>query len=996
MGIRRLIGLSFIICHLSFSHAGAQVWPVTDPAMMKSLNGQWLLKVEHGIDDSQPTVPAADASWRPIPVPGCWEAHGFCEPRYDYPDSLTGYYRTTFTLPQAWRGQQVYIRLDGVLRGYDLWLNGQRVGSWQSAYNTCIFNLTPYLTRRAFKGEDQQLAMRVYSRFKGYEFDCFDDWATMGIFRDVTLMAVPATHLSDLTVVTHTDGRFIVSPTVANATRHTTVSYELLDAEGHVVSTGGPVANPRLWTAETPVPCGFPARVTVANPRLWTAETPYLYVLKVYLKERDKTLQTFTHRIGIREISIAGRSNSPLDTVRNVLMVNGKPVKLRGVNAHSTDPTTVKVISDSLTLKDMHLMKEASVNFLRLSHYPREPRFYELADSMGFYIVDEVPFGFGDKHLSDRSYQDILMTRARATVQRDKLHPSVIMWSVGNENPLPQTCVEVGDYVGRLDPSRPYCFPQVGSYFRRFWEKNNASFPSDAPVYASHYPTTGQIGGFYQHLDRPVVFTEYCHTLGISFEDHDRQWEIIERTPGIAGGAVWEWADQGMPFKGEKFKGEKLKGEKVKGDSDELRAKYGYEEKVYTSENGGYEMYGNKGTDGLLYADRTPLPNYYELQRNYARAFIRSVRPVCCDLIATSSTDAPASIPSALTLTILNRYDFLNLKDNVTFHWTVTADRDTLATGAFSPDCAPRDSVDYALSLPAAVSTMPSRRDAIRLLNVTVTDAQGHTFLRQSFPISTADLTSRFLSGLTEKTSDPMSLVQTGILVRAGRKATLAEMVKVADKRLERYLLPLSADGKSAGPVAVDLQSETVANATHFSFALTPDTTDTFLSELGIAFLLDKCIDRVQWIGNGPMPTYPGRCRAGRYGFWCMQQGDLYFEGNRMGVDAALLTDKNGGGLLLFCRQGNVSFEQTDRGIVLTYNAAVSGQGPKFRQTAFPVIARQVGTVAGDFYLYRVEADRVPQLIHDLFDHPRTIPAPFRPFLTQYDTYLMRYEDICQ
>lgn len=126
--------------------------------------------------------------------------------------------------------------------------------------------------------------------------------------------------------------------------------------------------------------------------------------------------------------------------------------------------------------------------------------------------------------MSKRSYQDILKTRALATVMRDKNHPSVIVWSVGNENPLPQTCIEVGDYVGQLDTSRSYCFPQVGSFFRKFFEGEKAKgFPSEAPIYAPHYPTTGQIGGFYQHLDRPVIFTEYCHTLGISFEDHDRQ-----------------------------------------------------------------------------------------------------------------------------------------------------------------------------------------------------------------------------------------------------------------------------------------------------------------------------------------------------------------------------------------------------------------------------------------------------------------------------------------
>ena len=274
-------------------------------------------------------------------------------------------------------------------------------------------------------------------------------------------------------------------------------------------------------------------------------------------------------------------------------------------------------------------------------------------------------------------------------------------------------------------------------------------------------------------------------------------------------------------------------------------------------------MYGNKGTDGLLYADRTPLPNYYELQHNYARAAVTDSK--------LNITDGQREIP----LHIRNRFDFLNLKDNASFSWTLTEDRDTVCSGAFSPDCKPHATTTYSLSLPTS-----------------------------------------------------------------------------------------------------------------------PDTTDTFLSELGIAFLLDKKIDRVQWIGQGMMPTYPGRYRAGRYGFWAMQQGDLYFEGNRRGVDAAMLTDGNGDGLLLVCNNGNVSFEQTDRGIVLTYNAAVSGEGPKFARTAFPVIANKVGTVGGDFYLYRIDKTKPPQLLRTLFAAPKTVPAPFHPYETQYDTYLMRFEDV--
>ena len=921
---RLLLSLSFVICHLSFSLAQQSafkgVWPVTDKAMMKSLNGEWNLKVVKGITNDK-TVPQTDDSWGHIPVPGCWEPYGFSKPKYDYPDSLTGYYRTSFTVPSEWKGQQVIIRLDGVLRGYNLWLNDQLVGTWESGYNTCLFDLTPYLSKKAFKGEPQQLAMRVYSQFKGYEFDCFDDWATMGIFRDVTLMAIPKTHLSDLTVTTKMNGEVTVKTELANATKHTTTNYEILDAQGHVVSTGG----------------------KVEVPQLWTAETPYLYTLRVYVKEKGKTLQTFMQKIGIREVSIDGK----------VLKLNGQPIKLRGVNAHATDPKTVKVISDALTLKDMKMMKEASVNYMRLSHYPREPRFYELADSLGFYLVDEVPFGYGDKHLGSRSYQDILKTRALATVTRDKNHPSVLIWSVGNENPLPQTCVEVGDYVGELDPSRPYCFPQVGSYFRRFFEgAKPKGFPSQAPIYAPHYPTTGQMGGFYQRLDRPVVFTEYCHTLGVSLEDHDRQWEIIERTPGIAGGSVWEWADQGMPFRSEK---RKVKSEKL----------YGYEEKVYTSKEGGFEMYGNKGTDGLVYADRTPLPNYYELQHNYAQAFV---------------TLKNVSFSHSLNLSISNRYDFLNLKDNVTFHWYLTNDRDTVARGAFSPDCAPRSSVPYQLELPSALSLQPS---TLKILHFDIEDAQGHTFLHQSFVLNKPQIE------WTGHGSGSVMAQETTI--RAGRKPTMAERIKQNGRIPQKYLLPVENP-----QVKADIQSRPIEGGEEITFTLTPDTADVFRAELGLAYLLDANIDRVQWIGQGPFASYPGRHQANRYGFWAKHQDDLYFEGNHGGVDAAFFSDKEGNGILIVGDSLNLNFEQTDRGIVMTVNAAVSGQGPKFAKTAFNGWKTGDGPVSATFRSYYIKGDVLPQVLKRFFSPAAVVPAPFKPFLTQYDTYLMKYYDIKQ
>ncbi len=894
--------LSGTVARAQVSDAFSGILPVTDSAMKKSLNGDWRLKVVKGITDEQ-SVPGVDGTWGTIPVPGCWEAYGFCQPKYDSPDSLTGYYRTTFSVPKAWKGMRIALRFDGVLYGYDLFINRHHAGSWRSAYNTAIFDITPYVNKNS---EVQEIAMRVVSRFRGSDFDYNDDWAPNGIFRDVTLMAVPLTHLSDLTIHTRNMGEVSVKVAIAHASKNTTLWHEILNAQGDIVTSG------------------HTGSLMVHDPQLWTAETPYLYTLRTKLIQKGKTLQTFEHRFGFRELTIDGK----------VLKLNGQPIKLRGVTSHATDPVTVKVINDASILRDMHLMKEASINYIRTSHYPREPRFYELADSMGFYIIDEVPFGYGDKNLSDSSFYPMLQQRAQATILRDKNHPSVMIWSLGNENPLTDICVRLGDYVKtELDSVRPICYPQVGSYFRRF----NYDFPKVADIYAPHYPTTSQIADFYQRADRPVIFTEYLHTLGISFEDHDRQWEIIERTPCIAGGSVWEWVDQGMPF------------------SSPLQSRYGYEEKVFTSMNGGFEMYGNKGTDGLLYANRTPLPNYYELQHNYARAFVEGI------------DDG--------VLTIANRYDFLNLKDHVTFHWMLTNDRDTVMRGAFSPDCKPHHSTTYALDLP--------KTNGLSLLHFDIEDAQGHHFLHQSFVLHKPKM---------EWTGHGSGSVQVKRqMVRTGRKPTMGERLTQKGRLPEKYLLPIDNPH-----VKADIQSRANEGGEEVTFTLSPDTADVFRSELGLAYLLDPSIDRVQWIGYGPFASYPGRHRACSYGFWAKHKDDLYFEGNHSGIDAAFFSDKEGNGILITGDSLNLNFEQTDRGIVLTINAAVSGQGPKFAKTSFSGWKKGDRPVGVTFQSYYIKSNVMPEILRRMFVSPSSIAAPFRPFETQYDTYLMKFDDVIQ
>lgn len=897
------VALMLFVALTSQLHVFGNILPVTDKASIKSLNGTWNLKVIQGIENDS-VVPDIDSSWGEIPVPGCWEQFGFSKPCYTFPDSLTGFYRMNFIIPQDWKGNRVAIRLDGVLRGYHLWINDKYVGNWEQCYNTKVFDITPYLTKNAFAGESQNLSMRVYSRYKGFEFDCYDDWAPMGIHRDVSLMMIPHIHLSDVTITTDDMGNVKVDVDIENKSKNTRTEISLYDADGNQVGVG--------------------SDMKIKNPQLWTAETPYLYNLMITLKDGKKTLQKYDKKVGLRKLTVNDK---------NQLLLNGQPVKFRGVTSHATDPRTVKVVGDTLTLKDMKLMKEASINYIRTSHYPREPRFYELADSLGFYVIDEVPFGSkGSRHLKKDDYYPILQSRALSTITRDKNNTCVLIWSLGNENPLPESCCRLGEYAKSLDPSRMICYPQIGSYFRGF---NFNNFPAVADIYVPHYPTTSQLSSFYRNTDRPLIFTEYCHTLGISFEDHDRQWEIIEGIPAIAGGSVWEWVDQGMPF------------------SEKMDSRFGYDERVFTSESGGFEMNGNQGTDGLLYANRVPLPNYFELQRNYA----------VIDVLDTVFNG---------TLTIRNRHDFANLKDNSQISWMMICDRDTLVSGSFTIDCPPHSIATYKFD-----NAFPAK-GTVNILALEFRNHQGYTILRRNLPVKVDK--ERIKDNIIDGYNEASGLVP---MIRVGRKPTMCETLKVADKRIKKYIQPVDNPYIKA---EIEKQGKKVT----CKLEAIPDSVNRFLSEVGVAYLLPKEIDRIQWIGNGPYASYPGRRRSVSYGLWSMCMDDIYFEGNRMGVDAIWLSDKDGNGYVFYCQDGNFNVEQTDKGIILTVNAYVSGQGPKFATTTFGVWSHEMKPKSLEYYIARTSNDNMPSVFGD----PSKISDPFRPFVKQYDTYLMNWSEI--
>ena len=933
----------------------------SDKASVCSLNGDWSFKFIDGNDWSAFrdffTVGYDCSSWDSIPVPGCWDAIGYLTAKYAHPEDVTGLYRTSFEVPDGWKGRHVYLNFDGVLRGYELWINGKYAGKWELANNSCQFDITEYVK----KGRNE-LALRVYTRYKGYEFDGNDDWGQVGIHRDVTLFSVPKTHVRDYRVTT----------TVAeDSSAEVRLDFDV-DAYGSKLGKTvikGEIRCPHNGlkdSFEYSVGDGSVSHVwKVARPHLWTAETPALYTLNFSVWQGGKEIEKVSRKFGIREVRIDG----------NRLLLNNRLFKLRGVTTHATDPANGKVISEELNLKDMRMMKEANVNFIRTSHYPREPRFYDLCDSLGFYVMDEVPFGYGDEHLRDSSYQDNLILRAQATVVRDKNHPCVLIWSIGNENDLTEICQVTGKYVQKMDPTRPICYPMIGSYFNRF----NFDLPDFLDIFAPHYPSSKMLESYAQKSYKPLIATEYCHTLGQSLEEHHEMWEVMQANDNLAGGAIWEWVDQGMPDRESVWPG-----------------RFAWTDRVWLSETDVIKMEGNQGTDGLLYPTRDPLPNYFNIRKNYAQAYV----------LTDKLTLDPAN--PVLEVELENRYDFVNLKGKVNCIWKIEEGYGTtVMAGSVSPDCDPHQRCRISIDAGQVFRFLNDRLCVLTLSFVDMTN--GLTVNEKSFVLNSDEQYAGIINSLKDGLKgerNASSFIQGEPLWRSGRKPSIAEdliLTKKGGSYVTKYILngSVQEDGHyrfANSEIAYDGEFSVSEEGRNlgYEFSFKPDREGKLLTEAGLALLLDKDIRYFQWIGKGPYTSYPGKDNANEPGVHALQAGDLYFEGNKMGVDALLCTDKRGNGLLFIPQGvGNVNFEETDKGVLVSFNPVVSGMGRKGSITLFPQYSQDIESIDGKVLAIPVEAGKWNDAYSRLFVNPATI-GQFSPFISVYDTYLRKLEDIIE
>ena len=481
----------------------------------------------------------AKSKFKLTPVPSNWALLGYEEPVYrGFKDNQAGegFYVREFTIPQDWKDKRILLHFGGVWSSAEVWLNGNELGRHDCGYTSFAFDVTNKLK----VDEPNKLAVRVRQITREYKFDVCDDWTWGGIYRDVTLEAMPAERWIDDVVVQTTfdhlfqDANLDIRVMISDKHKNTLpgnypspgepykLCFTLTDKEGKEVAQRQ-MAIPAHVSTDREICLSLP----VEAPHQWTAETPYLYSLKVELLEKEAVTHTRMERVGFRQISTDG----------GVFRINGQAVKLRGVNRHDEHPDVGRATTRKQWLEDLTLMKAANINYLRLSHYTPAEGFIELCDSMGMYVGNEVTLGGAGDLMYDPSFSGAVLQRSYETIVRDINKPSIIYWSIGNEDPLTSLHMVSVKLVKALDPTRPVLLP---------WRPEEW-LPKEVDILAPHYWNPQEYDRLAGHSGRPVISTEYTHAYGNdAFGGLEARWKALTKHPAGAGAAVWMWADQGV------------------------------------------------------------------------------------------------------------------------------------------------------------------------------------------------------------------------------------------------------------------------------------------------------------------------------------------------------------------------------------------------------------------------------------------------------------------
>ena len=520
------------------------------------LNGTWNFYYVDAYKDLPAGIeqPGANIQWTDIKVPGNWEmqGHGIAiytnhgyewKPRNPQPPQLpeatpVGVYQRYFEIPANWDGRDIFLSIDGAKSGVYVYVNGKEVGYSEDSKNTAEFKLNKYL-----KEGKNSLVLKIFRWSTGAYLECQDFWRISGIERDVFLFSQPKTHVQDFLVVstlddTYQNGLFKLSVDVTEP-QGTTASYELLDAQGKVVAQGSKGVSSKNIYFETEVP----------NVKTWTSEHPNLYQLLITLKEGDKVTEVIPYKVGFRRFEIKEiEEKSENGKPYICFFVNGQPIKLKGVNIHEHNPATGHYMTEELMRKDFEIMKQNNINTVRLCHYPQSNKFYELCNELGIYVYDEANIeshgmyynlSKGGSLGNNPEWLKPHMDRTQNMYERNKNHPSIAIWSLGNEAGNGYNFYQTYLYLKEKETS-PMGMNRPVNYERALWEWNT-------DMYVPQYPDTKWLESVGRKgSDRPIVPSEYSHAMGNSNGNLAAQWDAIYKYPNLQGGYIWDWVDQGL------------------------------------------------------------------------------------------------------------------------------------------------------------------------------------------------------------------------------------------------------------------------------------------------------------------------------------------------------------------------------------------------------------------------------------------------------------------
>jgi len=508
---------------------------------IQNLNGIWKFNLAITPSERPADFYKTDystTSWDDIPVPANWETLGYDQPHYldvDYPFepnppflpknyNPVGSYKTNFNIPENWDNKSIILQFGAVKSAFYLWINGEKVGYSQDSKAEAEFDVTSFI-----KQGNNQLAIEVYRWSDGSYLEDQDMWRVSGIERDVILYAVPYEHVFDYHIQPTLDPTYQLGTLSTNIIfNQTTLNAHYIEIEVRDFKTNELSSSKSYHTKKGEKQ--FTLVEPLGNVNTWTAETPHLYTVRIKVDEGTTSAQIIQQHIGFRTIKIEG----------NQLKINGTPLTIRGVNHHEHHPKTGHVISEALMIKDILLMKKYNINEVRNSHYPNHPRWYELCNEYGLYVVDEANIESHGYHIwkqeltlaNNSKWEAAHIDRVQRMYERSKNHPSIITWSLGNEAGSGSNFEACYTWLKSKDSTRPIQY-----------EMSQQSDFTD--IEAPMYRTIERIETYAREVNlRPLILCEYAHAMGNSVGNLQDYWDIIEKYDCLQGGFIWDWVDQ--------------------------------------------------------------------------------------------------------------------------------------------------------------------------------------------------------------------------------------------------------------------------------------------------------------------------------------------------------------------------------------------------------------------------------------------------------------------